>query len=42
MDGTIEGVVLCENEENNESHVDVMRISFLYMVKDLKDGQNLR
>ena len=42
MDGAIEGIILCKNQENNEGHVDMMRISFLYMVKDLKDGQHLR
>lgn len=42
VDGAIEGIILCENEQNNERHVDVMRISVLHMVKDLEDGQNLR
>lgn len=42
MDGAIEGIVLCKNEKNNEGHVDMMRISFLYVVKDLEDGQHLR
>ena len=42
MDGAIEGIVFSENEENNEGHVDVMRVSFLYVVKDLQDGQHLR
>lgn len=41
VDGTIESIVLCENEQNNEGHVDVMRISVLHMVKDLQDRQNL-
>lgn len=41
VDGTIESIILCENEQNNEGHVDVMRISVLHMVKDLQDGQNL-
>lgn len=41
MDGTIESIILCENEQNNEGHVDVMRISVLHMVKNLQDGQNL-
>ena len=42
MDGAIEGIILSKNEENNEGHVDMMRISFLNMVKDFKDGQYLR
>lgn len=42
VDGAIEGIILCENEQNNERHVDVMRISVLHMVKDLEDGQDLR
>lgn len=42
VDGAIEGVILCENEQNNERHVDVMGISVLHMVKDLEDGQDLR
>lgn len=32
MDGAIEGIILSKNEENNEGHVDMMRISFLNMV----------
>lgn len=42
MDGAIEGIILCKDEENNEGHVDMMRISVLHVVKDLKDGQHLR
>lgn len=42
MDGAIEGVVLRKNEENNEGHVYMMRISVLHVVKDLEDGQHLR
>lgn len=42
VDGAIEGVILCENEQNNERHVDVMGISVLHVVKDLEDGQDLR
>lgn len=42
MDGAIEGVVLCKDEEDNEGHVDMMRISILHVVKDLEDGQHLR
>lgn len=42
MDGAIEGIILCKNEENNKGHVDMMRISLFYMVKDLEDGQHLR
>lgn len=41
VDGAIEGVVLRENEQNNEGHVDVMRISIFHVVKDLQDGQDL-
>lgn len=41
VDGTIESIILCEDEQNNEGHVDVMRIPVLHMVKDLQDGQNL-
>lgn len=42
MDGAIEGIVLCEDEQNNEGHVDMMRVSVLHVVKDLQDGQHLR
>lgn len=42
VDGAIEGIVLCKDEQNNEGHVDMMRISVLHMVKDLEDGQDLR
>lgn len=42
MDGAIEGIIFCKDEENDEGHVDMMRISFLHMVKDLEDGQHLR
>ena len=42
VDGAVEGVVLCEDEEDNEGHVDMMRISVLHVVKDLEDGQHLR
>lgn len=38
MDGPIEGVIFCKDEEDNEGHVDMMRISVLHVVKDLKDG----
>ncbi len=41
MDGAIEGIVLCKDEQNNEGHVDMMRISVLYVVKYLEDGQHL-
>lgn len=41
VDGAIESIILCENEQDNEGHVDVMRIPVLHMVKDLQDGQNL-
>lgn len=41
MDGAIEGVVLCKNEKNDEGHVDVVGISVLHMIQDLKDGQHL-
>lgn len=41
VDGTIESIILCENEQNNEGHVDVVGVSVLHMVKDLQDGQNL-
>lgn len=42
MDGPVESIVLCQDEENDKGHVDVMRISFLYVVKDLEYGQHLR
>lgn len=42
VDGAIEGIILCEDEQNNEGHIDMMRISVLHMVKDLQDGQHLR
>lgn len=42
MDGAVESIVLCQDEENDKGHVDVMRISFLYVVKDLEYGQHLR
>lgn len=42
MDGTIKGIVLSKDEENDEGHVDMMRISFLNVVKDLKNRQYLR
>lgn len=42
MDGTIEGIILRKDEENDEGHVDMMGISFLDMVKDLKNRQHLR
>lgn len=42
MDGAIEGIVLCENEENNKGHIDMVRISVFNVVKDLQDGHNLR
>lgn len=42
MDGAIEGIILREDEQNNEGHVDMMRISVLHVVKDLEDGQHLR
>lgn len=41
VDGTIESIILGENQQNNEGHVDVMRISVLHVIKDLQDGQNL-
>lgn len=41
VDGAIEGVVLSEDEQNDEGHVDVMRVSVLHMVQDLQDGQHL-
>ncbi len=41
MDGAIEGIVLCKDEQNNEGHVDMVRISVLYVVKYLEDGQHL-
>lgn len=41
MDGTIEGIILCKDEQYNEGHVDMMRISVFHMVKDLEDGQHL-
>lgn len=42
MDGTIEGIILGEDEENNEGHVDMMWISLLYMVKNIEDGEDLK
>lgn len=42
VDGAIEGIVLSEDEQNNEGHVDMVRISVLHMVKDLEDGQHLK
>lgn len=42
VDGAIEGIILCKDEQNNEGHVDMMRISVLHVVKDLEDGQHLR
>lgn len=42
VDGTIEGVVLGEDEQDDEGHVDVMRVSVLHVVQDLQDGQHLR
>lgn len=42
MDGAIEGVVLSEDEQNDEGHVDVMGVSVLHVVQDLQDGQHLR
>lgn len=42
MDGAIEGVVFSKDEQNNEGHVDMVRISVLHVVKDLEDGQHLR
>lgn len=41
MDGTVEGIILRKDEENDEGHVDMMRISFLDVVKDLKNRQHL-
>lgn len=38
VDGAVEGVVLREDEKDDEGHVDVMRISVLHVVKDLEDG----
>lgn len=42
VDGAIEGVVLSEDEQNDEGHVDVMRVSVLHVVQDFQDGQHLR
>lgn len=42
MDGTIEGIILRKDEENDEGHIDMMRVSFLNVVKDLKNRQHLR
>lgn len=41
MYGAIEGVVLCEDEEDDEGHVHMMRVSLLYMIQDLQNGQHL-
>lgn len=35
VDGAIEGVVLGEDEQDDEGHVDVMRVSVLHVVQDL-------
>lgn len=35
MDGAVEGVVLGEDEEDDEGHVHVVGVSFLHMVEDL-------
>lgn len=42
VDGAIEGVVLSQNEEDDERHVDVVGIPVLHVVEDLQDGQHLR
>lgn len=42
VDGAIKGIILGKDEQYNEGHVDMMRISVLHVVKDLEDGQHLR
>lgn len=42
VDGAIEGIILGKDEQYNEGHVDMVRISVLHVVKDLEDGQHLR
>ncbi len=42
MYGAVEGVVLRENEEDDEGHVHMMRVSLLDMIQDLKNRQHLQ
>ncbi len=42
MYGAVEGVVLREDEEDDEGHVHMMRVSLLDMIQDLKNRQHLQ
>lgn len=41
MNGSVEAIVLCEDQQNDKSHVNVVRIPFFNVIQNFKNRQNL-
>lgn len=41
VNGPIEAIIFCKNQQYYKCHVHVVWISFFNMIEDLKNGQNL-
>lgn len=41
MDGSVEAVVLREDQQNDQSHVNVVGIPFFDVIENFKNWQNL-
>lgn len=41
MDGPVEAIILCKDQQNDKSHVNMVWIPFFNMIQDFKNWQNL-
>lgn len=42
MDGPVEAIILCKDQQNDQGHVNVVRIPLFDVVQDLQDWHNLQ